>query len=440
MLRTLKRLFGSVFTRLLATTVIAGFTITIIVVIGFVVIRVHSENSFQRNLQLYAEYLADDVGDPPDPNRAKEIARRTGLVIHFAHPEISWQTAPLPRLLNIERAWIHKLSSGMQMGSSKGQHFIRIAHGGGVLTFVPTRNVHHGEEAIWVLGFTALAMATIFGAAYFYIRKTLNPLHSLKMGVDAVGNGDLHHRIPEAGCTELTELASAYNQMAFQVEQLLASKEQLLLDISHELRSPITRLKVQLTFLTDEEARESLGCDVAEMENMVTSLLESARLRNAAAKLKLQPVDVAEIIQSLKKEFKESRPGVIFGKLVNTKIKADAEKIRMVLRNLLDNAIKHTPEDGDKILVSMEEKKECLRIVVQDQGEGIHEKDLPFLFEPFYRPDRSRSRKTGGYGLGLSLCKAIVDAHGGRIALASTVGKGTRVTVCLSTQKREDSS
>jgi signal transduction histidine kinase len=431
MMSRIKRLFGSVFTRLLMTTVIAGLMITVIVIVGFVAIRVHSENAFQRNLGLYAEYLARDLGNPPKEQRAKEIARRTGMVIQFVHPAYSWQTGPLPRFLNLERAWIHKLSSDVQMGRSKGHHFIRIAHGEGELTFVPVRDVHHGEEAVLFLAAMALSMAAILGSAYFFIRKTLKPLNMLKTGVDVLGGGELDHRIPEAGCTELSDLARAFNKMARQLDQLLASKEQLLLDVSHELRSPITRLKVQLEFLEDTEARDALSSDVIEMESMVTNLLEAARVRNAAATLDLQSIDMAEIIRSLQKDFKESKPGVLLKTLVNTRITADPEKMRMVLRNLLDNALKHTPDDGEKVLLSMEQNNDYLRIKVEDHGEGIPEKDLPFLFEPFYRPDRSRSRKTGGYGLGLSLCKAIVDAHGGRISLESIVDEGTSVTVSL---------
>jgi signal transduction histidine kinase len=125
------------------------------------------------------------------------------------------------------------------------------------------------------------------------------------------------------------------------------------------------------------------------------------------------------------------------GSLESEPIKADPEKIRIVLRNLLDNALKHTPEGGDAVSVSMTPLPAHLEIVVDDRGEGIPASELPHLFEPFYRPDTSRSRKTGGYGLGLSLCKAIVDAHGGSIDLSSTLGEGTRVTVSIPRQAKD---
>jgi signal transduction histidine kinase len=429
--RRVKGLFGSVFTRLLMATLAAGLAITFTVIAGFVIIRIHSETALERNLLLYTEYLANDLGDPPDEDRAREITRRTGLTIRFDHPDHSWQSGRTPRFFNLGRSWIHHHESGLQMGSSKGHHFVRLTHGGGELTFIASRDAQHGEQALWILVAMAAAMGLILGASYFYIRRILNPLHTLKAGVDEVGAGRLDHRIPETGCCELHDLAQAFNAMAERLDRLLKSKEQLLLDVSHELRSPITRLKVQLEFLKDIDMQDSLGSDVAEMEAMVTSLLESARLRHAAAALNLKTVNMGDLIRSLALDFKDRPPGVATGPLVAEPVSVDPEKIKTVLRNLLDNGLKHTPEDGPAVSISMIRHPDCIAIVVEDQGEGIPASSLPHLFEPFYRPDTSRSRMTGGYGLGLSLCKAIVDAHGGTIDLVSTPGEGTRVTMTL---------
>ena len=427
----IRRLFNSVFTRLLLTIMAAGMAITFTVIAGFVVIRFHSESAFERNLLVYVDYLLGDLGDPPSEDRAREIARRTGLVIRFEHPENGWQTGPFPRFFNLKRAFVHKYPSGLWMGSSKGHHFIRLAHGGGRLLFVAPMESNHAQFAIWMLIAMALTTSGILSVAYFYLRRLLGPLRALRAGVDEAGAGRLEHRIPETGQSELRDLARAFNTMAERLSQLLRSKEQLLLDVSHELRSPITRLKVQLEFLADEEARDSLSSDVVEMEAMVTAILDSARMRHAAAVLNLQPTRLDRLAGSLAADFKDRTPEIRIGPLVDEPVQADPEKMRMVLRNLLDNALKHTPDDGPAVTLSMALQKETLNIVVADQGEGIPASAIPHLFEPFYRPDTSRSRKTGGYGLGLSLCKAIVDAHGGTIDLSSTPGKGTQVMVTI---------
>jgi len=426
----LKRLLHSVFTRLLVITLAAGLAITLTVIVGFILIRLHSEGVLERNLLLYTEYVVADLGIPPNQERAREIARRTGMVIRFDHAGGSWQTGSMPRFFNPKRAWTRQHAPGMWVGRSKGHHFIKLSHGGGELSFVAKRNMHHGEEAGWILAFMGLALAAILSAAYFIIRRTLGPLRLLKVGVDQVAAGKLDHRIAQSGASEFRDMAAAFNAMAGQLDHLLHSKEQLLLDVSHELRSPITRMRVQLEFLDDADARESLGSDLAGMEAMVTALLESARLRHAAS-LNFGTVAMADLIRSMVHDDASLPPGVVTGPLAAVSVPADPDKIRIVLRNLLENALKHTPDTGAPVSIALTALPEQIEIVVEDRGEGIPAADLPHLFEPFYRPDTSRSRKTGGYGLGLSLCKAIVDAHDGNIEIDSTVGEGTRVKVSL---------
>lgn len=164
---------------------------------------------------------------------------------------------------------------------------------------------------------------------------------------------------------------------------------------------------------------------------MVTAILEEARLRSSASALNMETLELTDLIKSVLEEFKDHPPGIVWEGSEAVKIQADRDKIRMVLRNLLENALKHTPGDGYPVAISMAVVENDVEIVVEDHGEGIPESALPHLFEPFYRADFSRSRKTGGYGLGLSLCKAIVDAHNGRIHVTSTPGSGTRVVVTL---------
>jgi hypothetical protein len=149
--RRVKRLFRSVFTRLLMATLAAGLAITFTVIAGFVIIRIHSETAFERNLLLYTEYLANDLGDPPDEDRARAITRRTGLVIRFDHPDHSWQTAARRGFSTLVGHGF-TITRGLQMGSSKGHHFIRLTHGGGELTFIASRDAHHGEQALWIPG------------------------------------------------------------------------------------------------------------------------------------------------------------------------------------------------------------------------------------------------------------------------------------------------
>jgi signal transduction histidine kinase len=219
--------------------------------------------------------------------------------------------------------------------------------------------------------------------------------------------------------------------MAGRLSVLLRNKEQLMLDVSHELRSPITRLKVLLELIQDEETRKNLQAEVMEMETMVSSILEEARLRNSSASLELDPTDINQLVHSVVEDFKDISPGVVYNACESTTILVDRGKMRMVLRNLIDNAVKHSPEKGQPIDVSLNRDKNTMAIIVKDQGAGIAESALPHIFDPFFRTDASRSRKTGGYGLGLSLCKTVVDAHKGQIRISSKIGQGTKVVVRL---------
>jgi signal transduction histidine kinase len=429
--RRFKRLFHSAFTKLLVTILVAGVAITLIVLVGFSLVRFQGLSYLNRNLRLYAEYMIRDMGDPPEYDRAAEIARRTGFSIRFDHPGRGWQIGKVPGSLNLDRAWMRRHDNGVWTGYHHGHVIIRLHHGGGDLLFIGARSGKNHENAGWVLAFMTAGLLVILTAAYLYIRRVLKPLRTLQSGVEALTTGRLDHRVAVAGDDEFQDLTEALNTMAKRLSDLLTSKEHLLLDMSHELRSPLTRMKVQLEFLPADEAREALRADVAEMETMVSTILEEARLRGSATALNLAEIELSQLIRSVGDDFKDRSPGIVTGALEPIRLRADGEKMRMVVRNLLDNAMKHTPAGGDPVTIAMARQKEAVDIVIQDHGEGIPAAALPHLFDPFFRVDSSRSRKTGGYGLGLSLCKAVIDAHKGRIDISSIPAEGTRVVISL---------
>lgn len=431
----ISRLFTSVFTKLLVIIMATGAAITLTVIAGFALIRFHSITHLDRNLGLYVEYLKRDLGDPPDFQHAADIAARTGMAIRFDHPGGGWQTAGFPEKLPLQRAWTHQRGTGIWTGHIKGHVFIRTTHGGGNLILITSRRAVDHENAGIVFLAMAVVLAAILAVAHFFLRRIMSPLRPLKEGVEALGAGRLDHRIPSSGRDEFRDLGDAFNLMAARLSGLLESKEQLLLDVSHELRTPLTRLKVQLELVQDPEIRQSLHADVMEMETMVTAILEEGRLRSTSAALQLQPTDMAGLLQSIVKEFQNRPPGAVCGPIKPVTLVVDGDKMRTVVRNLIDNAVKHTPADGPPVAVSLVPEAAHVAIVVEDQGMGIAAEALPRLFDPFYRADASRSRKTGGFGLGLSICKAIVDAHNGRISIHSEPGKGTRVTVTLPPMK-----
>jgi signal transduction histidine kinase len=220
--------------------------------------------------------------------------------------------------------------------------------------------------------------------------------------------------------------------MSTGLQEMVRSREQLLLDVSHELRSPLTRIKVALEMAPEGTAKESIRDDMAEMEAMISEILETARLDSVNGKLKLDDVDLGVLVAEAVADADIRDPGAKLmapSAMPGPMVKADRARVRKVLGNVLDNAVKFSQGRNTPVEARIEEKPEGIVVRIKDRGVGIPAGELPRLFEPFYRVDRSRSRDTGGYGLGLSLCKRIMEAHGGGIAIVSREGEGTEVSL-----------
>jgi signal transduction histidine kinase len=257
---------------------------------------------------------------------------------------------------------------------------------------------------------------------YLVLRWIFRPLKKLSAAVDEISGGNFDINIPVKRKDELGDLAGSLNDMAANVKRSMKSKEQLLIDVSHELRSPLTRIKLGLEV---GSSKEKIDEDVREMENMVTSLLENYRVESEHSKPRIEKIDLALLIKELLDEYNgNERIWFNIPDKAGVYLNSDYEKLKIVLRNIIDNALKYSTE---KVEIKISEKKESLIILVIDKGTGIPEENLKYIFEPFYRSDPSRSRRTGGFGLGLSICKKIMDSLGGSIEIKSRVNEGTEV-------------
>jgi signal transduction histidine kinase len=226
--------------------------------------------------------------------------------------------------------------------------------------------------------------------------------------------------------------------MVGRVREMIAARDQLLLDVSHELRSPLTRMKVALEMLPRSEQRTGMATDVAEMERMIAQLLELERLRGSRS---VTPVrqDLVPILREVAYGFENRPPGVrVVSTLRELPLDVDADKVRMVFRNLLDNATKYSLPQSAPVELSAVQNGDTVVVRVTDQGPGIPENDRQRVFEPFFRVDRSRTKRTGGYGLGLSICKRVMEAHGGSISVDADYHQGA--SFVLTFPKRSSSS
>lgn len=320
------------------------------------------------------------------------------------------------------------------------EYGIAINHGleyfwtrlGDTTLYIDIPNIRPERKGSGLL-FILVPLLVLF-ALYHLILRLIRPINTLIAGVRRFGKGDLDHRIRMNRRDELGELADSFNDMADDIEQMLDAKRQLLLAISHELRSPLTRAKVSLELMDDEPQRQELARDLNEMEALIEELLESERLSTRHRALNRQSYDLNALIDEL---LQHHFPEIGRNASLSTEsiiIDVDVMRIKLLLKNLLENALRHTPDGARPPQISLERRAKMVMIIVKDFGRGIEAEHIPHLTEPFYRADASRHRETGGYGLGLYLCRVIAEAHGGGLEIESEVGKGTTVFVRLPLQ------
>ncbi len=424
---------SSAFTRLLLVFLCTGLLLNLLVVSFFAwTISSHGVRPADRQIADYISYLVGELGDPPAEERARQISRRSSLTIGYEGPRGRWFTGkdlPPWRLLRFRDIEGY---DGVRIGGQGNRQVVVVERGYGRLVFELPRRLARPPSPMRLLFLVATVVTLLVGGAWLVMRRVFQPLKHIADGVAQVAAGNLSHAVPEVGSREFAALAHAFNGMTDRVKQMLAMRERLLLDASHELRSPLTRMKVALEFVPQGTARESLRDDLLEMEQLVTTILESARLARAGEEIQRKRFDLAAVLGRVTARFSDRSPGVrLDGSPEPSFIEGDPDLVATVLRNIVDNAVKFSGEGADPVSVVLQRRDGQARVTVRDHGPGIPPADLPKIFDPFYRVDRSRSRGTGGYGLGLSICTSIVAAHGGTIAVDSAVGAGTTVTVAF---------
>ncbi|MFO0584568.1 MAG: HAMP domain-containing sensor histidine kinase [Anaeromyxobacter sp.] len=306
-------------------------------------------------------------------------------------------------------------------------------------------------------------------------RSIAAPLERITDAARRLGEGDLSARANVRGRGEVGELGRTFDEAAARLERLVRSEQELLANVSHELRTPMARIRVALELAAEgdlEKARRHLagiGADLDELDRLVEDVLAAARLDMANLEaasgqgsrwpIQRAPVDLEAVAREAVGRWGEAHPDRVADLIITPSqspsglsqslpvpgtsqslsgasesrgaaVQGDAALLRRLVANLVDNAGKYS-EAPAPITVRVRVEGGVAVLEVQDRGIGIDAADLPRLFTPFFRTDRSRQRGTGGTGLGLALVKRIADAHGGEVSVASEVGKGTTVTVRL---------
>jgi signal transduction histidine kinase len=283
-------------------------------------------------------------------------------------------------------------------------------------------------------GILAIVVATFI--TYILARRISQPIRVLTLAVSRLGKGDFSQRVEINDKSEVGELAQTFNSMADNLEKSETLRRHIVTDVAHELRTPVSNIRGQLEAIQDKLLKpdaKSIGSlheETMLLSRLIDDLQDLTLMEAGKINIRKEPEDVkAIILQTVDVMQPRAKSS---GLSIYTDIPdglplcyVDQHRVSQILKNLVSNAIIHTPRQG-RINISAKKLDSQVEISVADTGEGISQEDLPYIFERFYRADKSRTRVTGGTGLGLTIARRLVEAHGGEIKVESEPGKGSR--------------
>ncbi len=364
-------------------------------------------SEFHSHIEYYQQLLVRDLGSPPDRKKAEDIGQRLHIGIRYesgADAEENWQTSLFPQ--TFEEKNTNKIRRGQSLAAMP-------IPGGRLLLYMRFRQEIETSHILAVIGIVTMALFI----AWLISRYLLRPVRELRAGMAAIEKGRLDLRLQIRGNDELADLQRNFNSMTQNLESMLRDRDRLLADVSHELRSPLTRMKVALEFNSDKKTSKRLRDEISGMQTIITALLDTERL---AAGENTDTVSVRDILSELCREHKIQ----FNGNQTAANVTGSREKLKIAIRNVIENAKKH----GSKpMAVSCETDGSYAIIRVTDSGKGIAEAEREKIFRPFYRaPGAAKS----GYGLGLYMAMKITESMRGQIYV-SQAGKGTAIEIRL---------
>ncbi|MGQ0526019.1 MAG: ATP-binding protein [Betaproteobacteria bacterium] len=294
-----------------------------------------------------------------------------------------------------------------------------------LVTFDSRQPAHTASWPYRLLLSLAVLFVAVIVVSLIAVHWVTRPLKRLSDAAEALGQNIDRAPLDENGPEEVVRAARAFNRMQARLQGYIRDRTRVLAAMSHDLKTPITRLRLRAELLDEAEHRQRFTRDLDEMETMVAATLDF--LRGLESGEAAKPMDVMALLESLQADLAETGGEVeIEGRAVNP-YPGKPQALKRCLRNLVENAVKY----GKRAHVVVEDDDARLRIRIQDEGPGLPPEELEKVFEPFYRTEQSRSRETGGTGLGLTIARNIAEAHGGRLELSNRHAGGLEARLSL---------
>jgi signal transduction histidine kinase len=445
----LLRLRYSLKARLITTFVLLAVLMVAVFVFGMQRGMSNSWREAARPLVLdYAQRLFEEIGTPPSIERAQAITQRLPITITISGPQVNWSNQQ-------ERTYRRKDTAGKDAAArwsaerratakntknndnadengddEQSLNTRQTADGHRIELGLQTREWRERPRKIgWI---TLSVLLGLIALSYFLVRRALKPIDAIREGTQRIGKGQFDQPITNTSKDELGDLARDVNIMGERIASMLEAKRTLLLAMSHELRSPLTRARLNSELLPElgESAvrRTALLRDLQEMAELIDHLLESEKLAQpqneigGASVLLIEEIDIEQMLIQAKDKLVVREPEAAaiiidaIDKLGTWPL--DAKRMDLLLRNLLENALRHGAADRAPIISARRVATnlgEELIVSVRDFGAGVSASDITQLSQAFWRPGTSRSRASGGVGLGLYLSRLVAEAHGGKM-------------------------
>ena len=411
---------SSLISHFAASTALLAAAVVLLAVIFFQAMRGNFfMGAFETPLEEWSSVVAGRIGE--DPAIAQAVARNHQIGVVVLTPDGRFAYGPDGKPADPDE---------MLKESTDFRQIDVMGHGDKHYFFFLDKEQFADKHNFLLAGLIGLLLITV-GVVYVVQLSRLRPLKWLHSGVDAVSSGDFAKRVPVVRNDEIGRVARSFNQMTGRVQQMMDDRERLLADVSHELRSPLARIKVALELLPDGDKRDSISQDIREMESLTTALLEREQVRNQASNLETESINLVAVAGEVIDGFSNTPPGIELNVPPEpVKINGDTALIKVLIQNLVDNAVKFSLADSAPVKVSLRHSNDQVQIIIDDDGPGIPKDKAQKVFEPFVKLDPARGHRAG-YGLGLNLCHRIVQAQGGTIEIQQRETRGTRVLVNL---------